>query len=93
MTQTLVFAIYLFSEVITAALIIQAILSWFVRDYYSPLGKLYRFIGHLTDPVVAPCRKLLSRVNTGMMDFSLMLALILLQTITNILIRLVYMIF
>ncbi|MBQ4649230.1 MAG: YggT family protein [Firmicutes bacterium] len=93
MAQTLVFAIYLFSEVITAAMLIQAILSWFVRDRYSPLGKLYMLLSNFTEPLVAPCRRLLSRVNTGMLDFSLLLALILLQVITNILIRLVYFIF
>jgi len=93
MAQTLVFAIYLFGEVITAAMIIQVILSWFIRDRYSPLGKLYMFLGIITEPIVAPCRKLLSRVNTGMFDFSFVLALILLQVITNLLIRLVYFIF
>ena len=90
MAQTLVFAIYLFSEVITAAMLIQAILSWFVRDPYSPLGKLYMLISRFTEPFVAPCRKLLSRFNTGMLDFSLVLALVMLQLITNVLARLVF---
>ena len=92
MTQTLVFAIYLFGEILSSAMIIQAILSWFVRDRYSPLGKLYMLISNFTEPIVAPCRRLLSRVNTGMIDFSLMLALILVQVIVNILVRLVYFI-
>lgn len=93
MANTLVIAIYLFAEVLSTAMVIQAILSWFVRDPYSPLGKLYILISRFTDPVVAPCRKLLSRVNTGMMDFSLVLALIFLQVITRVLSMLVYAIF
>ncbi len=93
MANTLVLAIYMFAEVLSTAMVIQAILSWFVRDPYSPLGKLYILISRFTEPFVAPCRKLLSRVNTGMIDFSLVLALVLLQVITNVLARLVYMIF
>ena len=93
MAQTLVFAIYLFGEVITSAMLIQAILSWFVRDRYSPLGKLYMLLSSFTEPIVAPCRRLLSRVNTGMLDFSLLLALVVVQLVTNILIRIVYLIF
>lgn len=93
MVQTLVFAIYLFGEVLSSAMIVQVILSWFVRDRYSPLGKLYMFLNTFTEPIVAPCRRLLSRVNTGMFDFSFVLALILLQVVTNLLIKLVYMIF
>ena len=93
MANTIVLAIYMFAEILSTAMVIQAILSWFVRDPYSPLGKLYMLISRFTEPFVAPCRKLLSRFNTGMLDFSLVLALVMLQLITNVLARLVYMIF
>lgn len=93
MASIFVYAVYMFAEIISAAMIIRALLSWFVRDAYSPLGKIYGMIIRFTEPFVAPCRKLLSRFNTGMLDFSLFLALILLQAITNLLIRLIYIIF
>ena len=85
MANTLVIAIYLFVDVVSYAMVAQAILSWFVRDPYSPLGKLYILISKFTEPFVAPCRRLLSRVNTGMIDFSLMLALLMLQVIARVL--------
>ena len=93
MASILVYAVYMFAEIVSAAMIIRALLSWFVQDAYSPLGKIYGMLIRFTEPFVAPCRKLLSRFNTGMFDFSLFLALILLQAITNLLIRLIYIIF
>ena len=93
MASILVYAIYMFAEIISAAMIIRALLSWLVQDAYSPLGKIYGALIRFTEPFVAPCRRLLSRFNTGMIDFSLFLALILLQAITNLLVRLIYIIF
>ena len=93
MASILVYAVYMFAEIISAAMIIRALLSWFVRDAYSPLAKIYGMLIRFTEPFVAPCRKLLSRFNTGMLDFSLFLALILLHAVTKLLVRLIYIIF
>ena len=93
MASILVYAVYMFAEIISAAMIIRDLLSWFVRDAYSPLAKIYGMLIRFTEPFVAPCRKLLSRFNTGMLDFSLFLALILLQAVTNLLVKLIYIIF
>lgn len=93
MASLLIYAIYMFAEIITAALVIRALLSWFAGDPYSPIGKIYRFMIRFTEPIVEPCRRLLSRFNTGMLDFSVFLALILLQVVTNLLVRLIYIIF
>ena len=93
MASILVYAVYMFAEIISAAMIIRALLSWFVRDAYSPLAKIYGMLIRFTEPFVAPCRKLLSRFNTGMLDFSLFLALILLLAVTNLLVKLIYIIF
>ena len=41
MKSILVYAIYMFAEIISAAMIIRALLSWFAQDPYSPLGKIY----------------------------------------------------
>lgn len=90
MANTLVMAIYLFVDVLCYAMVIQAILSWFVRDPYSPLGKLYILISKFTEPFVAPCRRLLSRLNTGMIDFSLMLTLVMLQVAARLMSILIY---
>lgn len=71
---------------------VEAILSWFVRNPYSNLGKIYVALNRFTEPIVAPCRRFLSRFNTGPMDFSLILAFFLVEAVANILIRLLYLI-
>ena len=73
-------------------LLARALLSWFVRDQYSTLGKIYIAIIRFTEPIVAPCRRALSRLNTGMFDFSVLLAMLLISAVSNILIRIIYMI-
>ena len=89
MASILVYAIYLFTEIITAAMIIRALLSWFARDPYSTVGKIYGVLIRFTEPFVAPCRRLLSRFNTGMLDFSVLLAMVAIEVIAKILVRII----
>ena len=85
MTYILCRAILIFSDLFVWALIIRAVFSWFVRDQYSTSGKIYMALIRFTEPVVAPCRKALSRLNTGMFDFSVLLAMILVQAVARLL--------
>lgn len=89
MKAILIYAIYLFSNILVAALIIRALMSWFVTDVYSPLGKIYGALVRFTEPIVEPFRRLLSRFNTGMIDFSVLLAMVSIEIIANILTRLI----
>ena len=89
MTYILCRAILLFSDIFVWALIIRAILSWFARDQYSTAGKLYMVMIRFTEPIVAPCRKALSRLNTGLFDFSVLLAMILVQAVARLLVNII----
>jgi YggT family protein len=89
MRGLLVVAIYWFSELLTTILLVRCIFSWFPISPYSFLGKIQNLCIQLTEPVVAPCRQLLSRFNTGMLDFSVLLAFFLIQFAANLLIRLI----
>lgn len=91
MAGILAYAVYLFTEILMTALLIRALMSWFVRDMYSPIGKIYRVLINFTEPIVEPFRRLLSRFNTGMVDFSLLLAMVAIQFASNIIIRLIFM--
>ena len=91
MEGILVLAVYMFSNVLLTALLVRAVMSWFVRDMYSPIGKLYGLVINFTEPIVEPFRQLLSRFNTGMLDFSLLLAMVAIEFATNIIIRLIVM--
>lgn len=82
-------AVYMFTDILVTALVVRALMSWFVRDAYSPLGKVYGALIRFTEPIVEPFRKFLSRFNTGMVDFSLLLAMIAIELVSNIIIRLI----
>lgn len=91
MAGILAYAVYLFTEILMTALLVRALMSWFVRDMYSPIGKIYRVLINFTEPIVEPFRRLLSRFNTGMVDFSVLLAMVAIQFASNIIIRLIFM--
>lgn len=83
-------AVYMFSNILITALVVRALMSWFVRDAYSPLGKVYGALIRFTEPIVEPFRRFLSRFNTGMLDFSVLFSMVAIELITNIIIRLIY---
>ena len=82
-------AIYWFAELLTTLMIARVIFSWIQPNPYGILGKIHAFCIRLTEPIVAPCRQFLSRFNTGMFDFSVMMAFLLVQMAANILIRII----
>ncbi len=80
-------AVYWFSELLIFLMIARALFSWIRPNPYSILGQINDFCIKLTEPIVSPCRRLLSRFNTGVFDFSVLLAFFLVQLIANILIQ------
>lgn len=86
-------AIKWLAELMTLALVARAILSWFGQDPYSGLGKAYRVMIKVTEPIIAPARMLLQRfnVNTGMLDLSVILAFFMVRIVSNLLIRILFM--
>ena len=86
----LVYAIYKFCDILTMLLFARAVLSWFVNPYrYTPYGFLQQinaFFIRLTEPIVAPCRSLLRNFNTGMFDFSVVVAMLAIQLIRNVIV-------
>ena len=56
----LVIFVLRFIEILSLAMFIRAILSWFIMDGE---GKLMRFLYVLTEPVVYPFRKLFFKLN------------------------------
>ena len=93
MAGTLIYAVYTFSNILITALLARAILSWFVRDMNSTIGRIYVALIRFTEPIVMPFRKLLSRFNTGMLDFSVLLAMLGIEIIARILMRIIVIIF
>lgn len=92
MAVVLISAVQIFGRLLTLALLAEAVLSWFARNPYSGPGKVYWMLNRFLEPILAPCRKILSRFNTGMFDFSVILAMILVQLVVQILSYLIYLI-
>lgn len=85
-------SVQLLADVFELFLVARAILSWFPSNG-GTLYKIYGFLYNFTEPIVAPFRKLLSRVNTGMFDFSVVLAFFAIAIAERILIYIAYFIF
>jgi YggT family protein len=90
MISVLIIAVNAFADVLIYMLLGRAILSWFVRDAGSPLFGIYQLLIRLTEPMMAPCRRLLARFNTGMFDFSILIAFLFISLGRNVIIALLY---
>ncbi len=67
-------------EVLTIAIMARAILSWFSP---SPTNILVVILFRVTEPLLSPLRRLIPRA--GMMDFTPLVAILLLQLIIYLL--------
>jgi YggT family protein len=85
-------AVNTFFQIVIYLILGRAILSWFVRNPYGSLYKVYSAIIQLTEPILSPCRKLLARFGMGgTIDFSPILAIIGLTMINGIVINILRM--
>lgn len=69
-------------NLLTMAIIGRVLISWF---NVSPSSRIYRFLRDTTEPIMAPIRRAMPR--TGMIDFSPIVALLALDIIRALLIR------
>ena len=67
-------------EVLTVAVFLRVILSWFSP---RPTNRLFIILLHITEPLLSPLRRIIPRA--GMLDFTPLLAIIMLQLIANLL--------
>jgi YggT family protein len=81
MLPVLAQAISIFSQVLTFIVLAHVILSYFM-DPYHPVRA---FIDRLVEPLLAPIRRVVPLV--GMMDFSPVILIILVQFISGILVN------
>jgi YggT family protein len=73
--------VYLLLNVLILAVVIRAILSWFMPVGRDPVTRL---LVDITEPLLNPIRQLTGRLIPGMMiDFSPLVAIILLQVLAG----------
>jgi YggT family protein len=66
--------------ILNFAIIIRALMSWFNP---SPENPIVRFVIEITEPVLAPLRKIVPRI--GMMDITPIVAILLMNVILQVL--------
>ena len=85
------YAFNLLCKIVIGMLFAQAILSWFINPYSTnrngALARIYFMLTQITEPLVRPARKLLSRFRTGPVDFSLFLTMLFIIILEKIVIR------
>ena len=65
-------------DILSALILIQVLMSWVV----GPGSRFFEFINSLVNPLLKPIKNALPK--TGMIDFSPMIALLLLELIKNL---------
>lgn len=80
MGESLAQVILLIANLVTFVLFINALMSWFQPDPSNPIR---RTLNDICEPIVRPFRNLLPQ--TGMVDFSAMIAMIAIQVLASVL--------
>lgn len=84
MTDIILTFINILSTVLVIAVIIRALLSWFMPNDSTGLS---RILNDVTEPVLQPIRRVLPPVSG--IDFSPIIALILIQLVSRVLVSLI----
>ena len=66
-------------NLLAIAILVRALMSWFVRDPYHPI---VRILDTITEPILDPLRQIMPRM--GMMDFTPLVAIILLNVLSQL---------
>ena len=77
---TLFYLLSTLLQIYWVILLIRVLISWFPIDPYSPI---VRFLHELTEPLLGPLRQVLPPI--GMMDFSPLVALLLISFLQQML--------
>ncbi|MDD2481828.1 MAG: YggT family protein [Lutispora sp.] len=91
MKQILIWSVSKFFSIIYILMFVRIALSW-VR--VSPYNKVVNTIYQITDPILEPFKRLIDRfgLNTGMIDFSPLIAYLVLQFVEKLIIRTLWLI-
>jgi len=86
--------VYWVCQVLIIVLIARAILSWIVfygRQFNTPIGRIYNILSAITEPLVAPVRRLISRfINTGPVDIAPLATFLIIMIISRVLTAILY---
>jgi YggT family protein len=73
--------LYFLGQLYVVILVVRALFSWFPYRADSPLNPVRRLVFTLTEPVLAPFRRIIPPV--GMLDLSFLVAFIVVEVIVS----------
>ena len=74
--------LYVLGELYVVILLVRAVLSWFPHNPDSPLNPVRRIVFTITEPYLAPFRRLIPPI--GMIDISFLVAFIVAEVIVQV---------
>ena len=81
-------------NILVLILVVRSVLSWIVysgNQYSKGLHQLYNVLGKITEPIVSPVRRLLSRfVRQGPVDFAPMVTFFIILIVERIVVSFLY---
>lgn len=82
-------AVSILFEIIEMLILVRIIMSWFRISFYNTFG---RIIYEMTEPILSFARELINRlgINTGILDFSPIVALLILRLILTVIRALIF---
>lgn len=80
------------AELYIGVIIIYVLMSWIPNKEYGWIGDIYRALGRLCDPYLQLFQRIIPPIG-GMLDISPIIAIIVLQLLTSVLVRLLYGLF
>ena len=85
--QTIGIALYYLFEIISGVIFIRCVLTWFPGGYQS---KFYDILSKFTDPIEEPIRNIMYKYNSGVFDFSPMIAILILMFLKQLVFKLFF---
>lgn len=93
MAAFFIVVIGLISDILVFLICVEALMSWFAMSFTGPVRQLYDFLRSLTDPLMLPFRRwMLPLSNRIGIDFSPLVAILVIQCVARALQRLIYFI-
>ncbi len=83
--NTIGIALYYLFDILTWVILIRSFMTWIPGIMSSDLGSsIYSFLSRVTDPIEAPIRSVMYKYSSGPVDFSPMIAILLLMLLKRV---------
>ena len=84
-TSIIGIALYKLFDILIWVIVIRSFMTWIPNLMSSDTGRsIYNFLCNVTDPIEAPIRSIMNKYNSGPIDFSPMIAILVLMLLQRV---------